>query len=102
MRTSGRSSGDRAGAAGTCFTDPSFIDAHGDVPLANVAYELQIDARRKLLSWVPGGSRMKRQSIKVAYKAHGMGVADVRRQRLEFSSVGGGNNDPVISDSHRA
>ena len=38
MRSSSGSSGDRAGAAGTGFTDPSFVDAHGDVPIAKVAY----------------------------------------------------------------
>ena len=102
MRSSSGSSGDRAGAAGTGFTDPSFVDADGDVPIAKVAYELKIDALRKLLSWIPAGSRMKRQPIKVVYKAHGMGVAYVRRQRLELSSVTGGNNDPVISNSHWA
>src|SRR5215218_2459551 len=68
--SSGCRSGDRTGTAGVGLTDAALIDAHTDVVRSKLAYELQVDAVRKLLGRLPAGRCMQLQRVKVVNKAH--------------------------------
>src|SRR5215207_7204124 len=98
METSSRSSSDRTGTAGVGLADAAFIDAHANVVRPELAYELQVDTVRKLLGWIPAGSRVQLQRIKIIDKAHRMGVANIGGKRFELDTVSGGDNHRSTSD----